>query len=619
MTDPLSKISSRYIALAILCVPLLLHMLKTWFALPLPYGTLLGTEDPDPWLRLTQVRDLMLSHDWYNHHVHHSDAPFGNTVTPWTRPLDLVLAFFATIQPHSVDLSLRLLRAALINPILWTGLFALGLFRALSYLSDSRLTPYLAAGMLLLSVGTFNYFSEANADHHSMLATLFVWALGGVVNPAPTRRETILSGLFLALQLWVSPEAFVLILGIYGWYGLHWLRDNPHGAPLPLLSVTVAIASTAALMIEYPPDQWFTPLYDTISIVYVFILALCAILVAVLYSVTTPILVLRLFASVLGVGLMAGLIRLVYPLALQGPLAGLDPYAANTFMRHIKEAEPLVRDHGMHVVGALIQPFTAALIIERMAKQSRPFYSPYHQHLFFFLLALTGLLFSTQVRFYYYLGPVLVLALAPLGAAILTPTSPSHDGTWPSTWLMGFHRYQRPLRALIAILATVLIPYMCIYFTPQSAKTPEQRNADACKTNVYKMIQGGALDKVGNGRPLIIFTSTNYGGEILFWTHHRIIASNYHREVNGIRYLWESDKITDPQKLRAYLDQRQVDLLLLCSDGYASPKSVFVRLYNGDLTYNWLETIPYELPPKDPKTTTPELPHSHPLLLLVHR
>ncbi len=48
-----------------------------WLSLPLPYGTLIGIADPDPWLRLTIVRDWLTGGSWYSHLMLHSNAPWG--------------------------------------------------------------------------------------------------------------------------------------------------------------------------------------------------------------------------------------------------------------------------------------------------------------------------------------------------------------------------------------------------------------------------------------------------------------------------------------------------------------------------------------------------------------
>ena len=100
----------------------LLLSVRYWYALPVLDGVAIGPADPDPWLRLTLVRDWLLSGDWYNHAVARTNAPIGGVLTPWTRPLDLVIAMLSALQPDTVELSLRLMRAALLLPWIWMKL-----------------------------------------------------------------------------------------------------------------------------------------------------------------------------------------------------------------------------------------------------------------------------------------------------------------------------------------------------------------------------------------------------------------------------------------------------------------------------------------------------------------
>ena len=78
-----------------LWVCLLISMLLHWHA----NGSFFDIPDPDAWLRLTIVRDLYEGKGWYHHLIDRDNAPFG-LVTPWTRPLDLLLlAMTAPLAP----------------------------------------------------------------------------------------------------------------------------------------------------------------------------------------------------------------------------------------------------------------------------------------------------------------------------------------------------------------------------------------------------------------------------------------------------------------------------------------------------------------------------------------
>ncbi len=132
-----------------------------------------------------------------------------------------------------------------------------------------------------------------------------------------------------------------------------------------------------------------------------------------------------------------------------------------------------------------------------------------------------------------------------------------------------------------------------------------------CATVARTLIQSGKLNDLG-GRPLTLFTSTDFGAEVLFFTPHRIIASNYHRDGAAIRFVWEAAKIADEDELRRHLAERNVEALLLCPEGDTPKTSVLSKLQQG-LTPPWLTRVAYPKPPMDSEA----LPGSDPALFLV--
>ncbi len=220
------RVPLAVLAFALIAVPHLLFVISKWHAVPLHDGLPVGPSDPDPWLRLTLVRDWLMGGSWYDHSVSHSNAPWGGITSPWTRPLDVVIATLVRLQPDSVDMNLRLMRAALMLPWIWMMLLIVGVYRLVRLSSAAPSSTLMASVLIAAMPLTWNYFGIGNADHHAPLAVLFIWALHGLLRDAPKRRHIIASGLLLALQLWVSFEALILIGAIYVWYGVHWLRGH---------------------------------------------------------------------------------------------------------------------------------------------------------------------------------------------------------------------------------------------------------------------------------------------------------------------------------------------------------------------------------------------------------
>lgn len=587
----LKRIPLSVWAVALVLVPLAIHIGRLWIMLPVTDGTTIGTLDPDPWLRLTLVREWLQGGSWYSHLVTHTNVPLGGISSPWTRPLDVVIALFTQLQPHSVDLDIRLIRAALLMPLLWMGLLLFGIQRNVRIVADIPAAPFLVSALVASCLAMWNYFGTGNADHHALLCALFVWAMAGVLTTHPSPRLIVVSGLLFALQLWISPEAILLIAIVYGWYLLLNLMGNARADLWPVLATSIAFFSSIALMIERPYAEWFTAVYDSVSIVYIAMLWAAALGIWGVTLWTARTFFWRLVFGVICLQPFSYVLKL-YPLIRKGPLAGVDPYIITHFMPRITEAQSLYSGHPLHVAAMLAQPALAVAALWLCSRRRPTIFSPAHTaQLAYFLLTL-GALFLIQQRFFYYFYPVVVLVLAPTFAALFTPVDKTN---WPARWILSYTERGQALRRLGLLIAVIGLPMLLLYLEPKQENARSQA-IDSCLSATRRLIYSGALANLDHGKPLNLFISTDLGGEVLFFTPHYIVASNYHREGPGIRYMWEADAITDLDQLHAYLAQRKIEALVLCPVVKAPENSALQLLREGNLHAPWLRTIPYDLP-----------------------
>jgi hypothetical protein len=598
MIERLKRMPLTWLTTILVLLPMVINAVRAWFSLPLEYGTTIGPGDPDTWMRLTLVRDWLSGGDWYSHAITHSDAPFGTTVSPWTRPLDMVIAFFTQLQPHSIDLSARLINTALILPIFWMGLLLAGIYRLVHTLCPLPSALPMAGVLVCLSIVMKNYFGTGNADHHAMLATLFVWALIGIIKPTPSKRETLASGLLLSLMLWVSPEALVLIAVVFGWYGLMWLTGASASAkPLPLLATTIAMSSTLALMIEQPSTEWLTPVYDSLSIVYVVILSLVAAIIWPLYAINPRTVKMRLLLASGGFLYAFLLMHYCYPLMLRGPMAEVDPFILTTFLPQITEVQPLFNASLYYCIAVLISPLAALTMLALARQHPSPIITRHHcLQLGYFLLAVLPL-YLYQQRFSYYLYPLVAATLAPFLAALMSPEHPLVAKHWPALWLADRTPDAQAIRRLPILIAILGLPLLCVLVVPDN-HTVQSKKVSACERTAKQLIQSGKLNDLVGTMPLNFLLPTNLGGDMLFFTPHHIVASNYHREGEGLRYVWEARDVTNATALRKYLAIRNIKALLICPDAKIKEESVLQGLQRGDAPPAWLEAVPYTLPPK---------------------
>jgi len=581
------------LVVALIAIPHLITILLRWHDVPLPPDTTIGSADPDPWLRLAIVRDWLSGGGWYNHVIARSNAPWGGIASPWTRPLDVVIAFFVQLQPDTVDLNTRLIRAAMLVPWVFMTWLLAGIVRAVKTVCPIPSALFMAVTLAVCAPLMWNYFSFAYSDHHSFLAAAFVWAIGSVLHPKPSARLMVGTGMLLGLMLWISPEALALIGMIYLWYGLQWLSgDDDAGRHLSILATSTALMSAAAVMIERPPHAWLVPVYDSISVVYVFILTTTALLVWALHLINPPGLRPRVALAMVGGLLLAMALWSAYPLAFKGPLVEADPYIFTDFLPNISEAQPVFHKDWILVIALLLQPLIALVLCGIAIVRRDCCLTPSVALKLGFFYVLVGVLFLCQIRWCYYFYPLVALVLAPWLGALFSPEHPGAYGRWPARMIQRLSPHRQTLYRLPIITAVFTLPLLIALVVPDRDSINEKR-FQACSESVRKLMYGGKLNALDHGKPLIFFTHTNYGGEMLFWTPHRIVASNYHREGTGIEYLWEAQKITDLKKLRAYFAQRHIDALMLCPSPEPLKGSALQAIWQGTATPPWLTRVPF--------------------------
>lgn len=624
--------------LLLTALPHLLFMLSKWYAFPLDHGVPSGTSDPDPWLRMVLVRDWLVGGDWYSHLVPGTNAPFGGITSPWTRPLDMVIAALVYLQPESVELNLRIFRAALLLPWIWMTLLIIGVYRIVR-LSNAPSAAYLMASLLIATTPMiWNYFGPANADHHAPLAVLFIWVIGTIIQAKPSRTAIILSGAMLSLQLWMSVEALVLIAAIYVWYGLNWLLgEQKRATPLPWLATSVAASTALALLIERASDEWFRPLYDTISIAHVFALTMAAIVALALDINFTRDLRKRIgVATVISITGLA-VIYTQYPLLFANPMVEAGTFILTQLMPKIIEAEPFYNIPLMAVLSNLILPVVALLITAAAwFSPKQAFYSKTNSAALFYLVAVTLGLYLTQQRWSYYLLPLAVAVVAPVLGAIFSPSHRAVVKRWPARIFVRLSEEQQVSRRLPILVLLAGLPLLLAYLSAtccpatlsdllrfnaqeERALLADEERQDTIRNTCYAealtIIHNGELVRALGNERLTLLAPSNIGAAILFFTPYHIIASNYHREGTGIQFAWAAYDITDPEKLRTHLATRDVNAVLICPSSMPT-NSVLVSIANGGEAPKWLERVMYQHPTL-PLVHSEKMGDAHPVLLRV--
>lgn len=494
----------------------------------------LGPDDPDPWLRLAQVREWLTGGDFFSHVVSRTNAPVGGISTPWTRPFDALLAFMAQIMPGDIDTRL-MLAAAWLPPLL--GLVALYVLSRAGR-SMFRHTHVLWCLVMMAALNpVVAYFAPGASDHHALQVLLWCGALACIAVP-PSPRKGLVLGSVLGVMLWVSPEALLVIALVYALLGTEAVLAPERAKPLALAAVAASVVTWLSLFVERPVAMALHAVtFDTVSLPH-----------AVAMSLAASGALLLNFVSQRGAGravriqsvLVSAVIAVIamaawFPRFFRGPLADVDPFILTDFLPNVVEARPLFEQPFSAALMHLWQPILAAFLFCVCSFR--------HKRICALLLA-TACLAMASARWTYYLQPVALLSIA-----VLTPA-------WSVSVIRRIPKTLRPYAFLWSVIA--------VFFIAVAQMQPVKRQG-LCRAQQRYLLQSGQVD----GRaPLNLYTASDISGQVLFFTKHSVIAGNYHREGPGLRDLKAIARETNPDAVRQKLAKRKTGAMLVCPSDY---------------------------------------------------
>jgi putative flippase GtrA len=529
--------------------------------------------DPDVWVRLTDVRQWMRSDDFFDHSIKHTNAPNGGVETPWTRPLDILIRAFYAFTPTTQPIEVRLMLAATWFPPLLA-------IAALAFMTAGarrmfRHTHVMACAALLwlANADVYDYFATGDSDHHGLLCALWCGVLMLMMSRAMSIGAAVLAGNLLGLMVWISPEALVVTAFVFALMGGEALLKPEKIVLLAAASMGAAAVATLGLFIEAPIAEILTrKTYDALSIVQVALLWLTVFGTTVLAALFQ----MRLgFAGRFCAAAVTGAVVLlcmygIFPRFFTGPMADADPFILTNFLPHVAEAEPLFKSVPQDIVRRLMEPLLAALLLA-LSLCGKP-RADRQRQLTLLALLLGGTFIWTlfQVRWDYYFQPVAVIAAAAL--------LPGVAGAARANLCRPLQLAPRGWRPYICIWALIIA--VSLFLRAQPVKASESAG---CMAQMRYVIETQQLRPLLPGWDVILYVPADIGGDVLFFTPYRIIASNYHREGAGLRDLKRIETAPTPAAGRAVLKERQVDAMLFCSARYPDN--------------SWLHALDKKLPP----------------------
>lgn len=535
--------------------------------------------DPDDFMRLMQVRDLLDGQAWYDVRQYRIDAPDGADMH-WSRIVDLPIAglllLFGLFLPHA--------QAELLTLILVPALYLLATMVLLRKLMQ-RLglpSPAIWAGLLILPLFPLlpHNFSPFRIDHHAPQALCALVCLLLLLH-APSRKAAIGSGIVAAIWLCISLEGLVHVGIFAALYGLRYLilRDRSLGWFLLSLAVAAPLVSLATRS----PAELLAGYCDILQPGHMMAFGASA-----LVALALPFLP---FQKIIG-GRFAGLlllpaVSLAIVLSSMGSCA-LDPYAdmpplLRTYWHgFIQEGLPLWK---LDLWMAAMVAWTVLLVPAgwwiacRKDLATPDFGTPW------FDLLLCALL----------MGAVSVLLMrASIIAQIFAI---------PFAAVLVWHLLPRA-RALRGTLSRVVATFACITLATPALVSAGLKPLSAHVTT--DPIWNAALQYQADGKCDLsrlaalpqgtIFATLDVGPEILVKTPHNVIASGYHRNTRRMEQVIETFS-GDVDHAGELVRKSSADYLLTCTSRMDSavyrtrrPDNLANQLANGRPPA-WLEPI----------------------------
>ncbi len=564
-------------ALMLVGVHILLQFLADWFALD---GRFIG---PDAYMRVLRVGDLASGGSWYEPVAERSNAPYGE-ILHWTRPLDLLLLLGGILGAPFLGFDGALFAwATVFGPVLHIFTLVVLLWACHPLLNQKGL---MLLG-LLFTVQFFVSFQFAvgRPDHHGLNILFFIWQMGFAFRLSAVKclkNLPLFAALPAALALWISIEGAVgtaMILTalctawiIHGGVYLHRMR---------LFLVSLSVGLILVLVAERLPSDLLTVEFDRLSVVHIALFAILTL--AALCMPRMARLGNRLSLAVAAGVLTLTVLGLWVPDFFSGPMAAMDPLVYEIWFRNNAEVSPTLELDDMRRTGpkALAHlglviyavPILVVLFFHYQGERRRNF-----AILSVFLLAGTALalretrwmgypqilclppcIVLLQVLFARNAGPGLGRTAVRVGAVIVLATGPLIGG--------GLLRHAMPV--------------------------PKQEKS--CGLSEMALFLGVNYEH----RPQTLLNFIYYGPELLYRTHHFVIATPYHRNTDGIVDTIKFLRSTDELEAISLIEERHIDLVLICpsdpeADNYrqtGDTPTLFMRL-ESDQPPPWLTMVP---------------------------
>lgn len=508
------------------------------------------TQDPDDYMRLLEVRDLLAGQSWWDVHQYRMNPPFGADMH-WSRLVDLpiagaLVAFRAFLPDHAATIA-----AMALVPLLELLAAMLVARRLTLALGESEKVAWGAAALIPLFPVLTSTFLPMRIDHHGwqgVMALACAWA-----SLRHDARGAAITGLCAAVWLTISLEGLMLVAALTGLMAWRYAARGERALAPYLGAAAAAMALLFAL--TRPLASLPHPAVDAVSWPHIAAFAICAALAALLPRLPGQRSMAGRVAGLALVGLAGVAIMLgALGLAAANPFSRMDPLVHQWWFLYIPEGLPITAQDPSTIAMELWTLVLAGWGVWAV-RARRPWHEISALLLVASLLSLVVMRSSVAAQ----------LLCAPFSAVLL------------ARWLPRAQAIRlMPLRVSATLLCLLgLTPSLASAAGKQVERLLPHHGAIRAMGAPQAASAGCGLDALNRLPKAHIFATLDLGPEILVRTPHTVVISGYHRNDAKMREVIEAFS-GDPAGARGIVRANHAAYVVLCA-GDTEPRVLASR------------------------------------------
>ncbi|MEM1158606.1 MAG: hypothetical protein AAGH72_10155 [Verrucomicrobiota bacterium] len=516
--------------------------------------------DPDGYMRLLRVEQLVENGDWYDQNIHIANAPHGHPL-PWSRLIDVVIILMMFTADIFVSSSEALFVAGVWFSPLMLVVASLSIVILMRRTSLSEDYLFALCILFLTQPGLMNYFAAARPDHHSCLlalASVHLALLYANLAGNGSTKAFALHGILQGISLWASIETITLWVCAAAAYSLGWLNKTTSGKANFYYHLGVLLTSLFAILLETPWALTEDMTHDRLNRNYLVLVGSVALSWFLLWQIRhhAPLalngLKSKVFAGIVSMSLCIGMTHLFAGSIWGGPMSAISPELQSIWLDRITEFQPiastfteLILEGSIWIpsmtIGSIYVVYRIyQLVINKRFPSNRELAWAIHAILF------TGLIFY-QKRWSAYACIIWIVPVAMTATAFLEIT---------------INKCRLRLVGLLAMFLTAVSPILLsLALTVSQADSTAQISSTASKPDVAST---GYLDWIETlPEDAIILAPMDLSPEIMFRTKRKTVGGHYHTNPQGIFDTFRVLGSVSDDTARKIIDERGIAYILV--------------------------------------------------------